>query len=112
MADETVQVGKYTLESLTTGMYSDPKIVYREYIQNSVDSLENAVSTGLIEPQSMRIDIVVNAEDSFISIRDNGTGIPTADAQKNSYECWQLKKAQFQQQRFSWNRTTWWHELL
>lgn len=82
MADETVQVGKYTLESLTTGMYSDPKIVYREYIQNSVDSLENAVSTGLIEPQSMRIDIVVNAEDSFISIRDNGTGIPTADARK------------------------------
>ena len=67
MADKAVQVGKYTLESLTTGMYSDPKIVYREYIQNSVDSLENAVSAGLIEPQSMRIDIVVNAEDSFIS---------------------------------------------
>lgn len=39
MADETVQVGKYTLESLTTGMYSDPKIVYREYIQNSVRRL-------------------------------------------------------------------------
>ena len=28
MAEEIVQVGKYTLESLTTGMYSDPKIVY------------------------------------------------------------------------------------
>lgn len=76
MAQETVQVGKYTLESLTTGMYSDPKIVYREYIQNSVDSLENAVSQGLLEPQSMRIDIVVNAEESYISIKDNGTGIP------------------------------------
>lgn len=75
MADEVVQVGKYTLESLTTGMYSDPKIVYREYIQNSVDSLENAVSLGMIEQQSMRIDIVVNAEDSYISIKDNGTGI-------------------------------------
>lgn len=92
MADETVQVGKYTLESLTTGMYSDPKIVYREYIQNSVDSLENAVSTGLIEPQSMRIDIVVNAEDSFISIRDNGTGIPTADAQKTLMNVGSSKK--------------------
>ena len=46
MANENVQVGKYTLESLTTGMYSDPKIVYREYIQNSVDSLENAVENG------------------------------------------------------------------
>lgn len=46
MAEEIVQVGKYTLESLTTGMYSYPKIVYREYIQNSVDSLEHAVSLG------------------------------------------------------------------
>ena len=75
MTQDAVQVGKYTLESLTTGMYSDPKIVYREYIQNSVDALENAVSLGLLEPQSMRIDIVVNAEESFISIKDNGTGI-------------------------------------
>lgn len=80
MAQETVQVGKYTLESLTTGMYSDPKIVYREYIQNSVDSLENAVAIGLLEPQSMRIDIVVNAEDAYISIRDNGTGISANSA--------------------------------
>lgn len=80
MADEVVQVGKYTLESLTTGMYSEPKIVYREYIQNSVDSLEQAVFLGLLEQQSMRIDIVVNAEKSYISIRDNGTGISAAEA--------------------------------
>ena len=57
-----VQVGKYTLESLTTGMYSDPKIVYREYIQNSVDSLENAVRQGIIEQSSMRIDIILIAK--------------------------------------------------
>ena len=56
-------------------MYSDPKIIYREYIQNSVDSLENAVSQNILEPQNMRIDIVVDAEKSIISIRDNGTGI-------------------------------------
>lgn len=80
MVDEAVQVGKYTLESLTTGMYSDPKIVYREYIQNSVDSLENALAIGLIERQSMRIDIIVDAENSCISIRDNGTGISNAES--------------------------------
>lgn len=80
MSEEVVQVGKYTLESLTTGMYSDPKIVYREYIQNSVDSLEYAVSIGLLEQQSMRIDIIVNTEDSYISIKDNGTGISAAEA--------------------------------
>lgn len=75
-----VQVGKYTLESLTTGMYSDPKIVYREYIQNSVDSLENAVQQGIIEHSSMRIDIIVSEENSRISIRDNGTGIRSSEA--------------------------------
>lgn len=80
MAEEIVQVGKYTLESLTTGMYSDPKIVYREYIQNSVDSLEHAVSLGMLEQQGMRIDIIVNADESYISIRDNGTGISAAEA--------------------------------
>lgn len=76
-----VQVGKYTLESLTTGMYSDPKIVYREYIQNSVDSLENAVRQGIIEQSSMRIDIIVSEENSRISIRDNGTGIKCSETQ-------------------------------
>ena len=80
MATDNVQVGKYTLESLTTGMYSDPKIVYREYIQNAVDSLENAVTHGLLEPQGMRIDIVIDEENAVISIRDNGMGIPCGEA--------------------------------
>ncbi len=80
MLNTEIQVGKYTLESLTTGMYSDPKIVYREYIQNSVDALENAVSQNLIEPQGMRIDIIVDADNSTISIRDNGTGINSEEA--------------------------------
>ena len=92
MVAETIQVGKYTLESLTTGMYSDPKIVYREYIQNSVDSLENAVSLGLLEPQGMRIDIVVNAEESYISIKDNGTGISADVAAKTLMNVGSSKK--------------------
>ena len=77
---DSIQVGKYTLESLTTGMYSDPKIIYREYIQNSVDALETAVEMNLVEPQGMRIDIVIDSESSYISIQDNGTGISKVSA--------------------------------
>ena len=77
---ENIQIGKYTLESLTTGMYSDPKIIYREYIQNSVDSLEIAVRSYIIKPEDMRIDILIDPENAHLSIRDNGTGINSTNA--------------------------------
>ena len=74
-----VSIGKFTLESLTTGMYSDARIVYREYIQNSVDSLEEAIRNQLLEVSSVRIDIVVDETKQYIAVRDNGVGI-TSDA--------------------------------
>ncbi len=83
MTEETVLIGKYTLESLTTGMYADPRIIYREYIQNSVDSLEMAVKKGILDAKEMRIEILVNDEYSYISIKDNGTGI-AADLAKET----------------------------
>lgn len=43
-------------------------------------SLEHAVSLGMLEQQGMRIDIIVNADESYISIKDNGTGISAAEA--------------------------------
>ena len=61
-SNKIVEVGRFTLESLTTGMYSDPKIVYREYFQNSVDSIENAVSAGIIKQEEAYIKIFIDAE--------------------------------------------------
>ena len=34
-----ISIGKFTLESLTTGMYNEPESCFREYIQNAVDVL-------------------------------------------------------------------------
>lgn len=92
MGEDNIQVGKYTLESLTTGMYSDPKIVFREYIQNSVDSLEEALSNNTLEPQGMRIDIIINEDESTITIRDNGIGIPCAEAKNTLMNVGNSKK--------------------
>ena len=39
-----ITIGKYTLESLTTGMYIDPLILFREYIQNSSDAIDDAIN--------------------------------------------------------------------
>ena len=37
-----VVIGKYAIESLTTGMYTDPFVIYREYIQNATDAIDDA----------------------------------------------------------------------
>lgn len=70
-----VEVGKFTLESLTTGMYSDPRIVYREYIQNAVDSIEDAIKKNIVDKTEANIKILIDAETGAIQIKDNGTGI-------------------------------------
>ncbi|GFH63334.1 MAG: hypothetical protein ZNDK_1105 [Candidatus Desulfovibrio kirbyi] len=70
-----IEIGKFTLESLTTGMYSEPESCFREYIQNAVDSLDTALATRLVQADDLRIEIIVNGARQEISIRDNGTGI-------------------------------------
>ena len=70
-----IEIGKFTLESLTTGMYSEPESCYREYIQNAVDSLDTALAEGLMQAEDFRIEIIVDGSRQEISIRDNGAGI-------------------------------------
>ena len=42
--------GKFLLEILTKGMYSNPMHIYREYIQNASDSIAKAIAEGVILP--------------------------------------------------------------
>lgn len=70
-----IEIGKFTLESLTTGMYSEPESCYREYIQNAVDSLDSALVEGILQSLDFRIEIIVDGSRQEISIKDNGTGI-------------------------------------
>lgn len=82
MMSETVQIGKFTLESLTTGMYSEPESCFREYIQNAVDSLDDAIHSSIMTSEECRIEIIVNSDRQEISIKDNGTGISQASARR------------------------------
>lgn len=70
-------IGKHTLESLTSGMYSDPYVVYREYIQNATDSIDDAFRQGLLNPGEDSINIDINPSERRISIFDNGCGVPS-----------------------------------
>lgn len=71
--------GKNILENLTTGMYSDSRVMYREYVQNSCDAIDAAVNSGIIARKEASIDISIDSEKREIRIRDNGSGIRKDD---------------------------------
>lgn len=77
-----ITIGKYMLETLTSGMYERPKDIYREYIQNAVDSIDAALSEKLIKKDKALIDVEIVKEERKIRISDNGTGIGTENAAK------------------------------
>jgi len=69
-------IGYQMLDVITSGMYDDPLMVYREYIQNSVDSIDIAVREGKLSCDKGRISILVLGEDRSVCIEDNGAGLP------------------------------------
>ena len=77
-----ISIGKFTLESLTTGMYNEPESCFREYIQNAVDAIDVAVQEKLLTVEESRIEIIIDDERKVISIKDNGIGICGTNARK------------------------------
>ncbi|MCD8221069.1 MAG: ATP-binding protein [Clostridiales bacterium] len=69
------RIGKNILENLTTGMYSDSKITYREYIQNACDQIDKAISLGILMPDQAEVTITIDTDNRNISIEDNATGV-------------------------------------
>ena len=76
-------VGKNILENLTTGMYSDSKVIFREYIQNACDQIDLAIEKGILSSDEGVIDVFINATERYISIKDNATGIRERDFTEN-----------------------------
>jgi hypothetical protein len=72
-------VGKDVLELLSSSMYVDALSIYREYVQNSADSIEEAAALGLLgHTEKGRVDLDVNVQTRSVRIRDNGTGLKRA----------------------------------
>ena len=90
---ESIIIGKHTLESLTSGMYSDPFVVFREYIQNSVDAIDKAVAEGLMTKEDGQIFVKLSPLEKRIIIRDNGIGIKSAETEKTLISIGNSKKS-------------------
>lgn len=65
-------VGSELLPLVTAGMYYDPHVVFREYLQNAADAVSSQ-NNGVVHIKIDRIK-------SQIKILDNGTGLSPADA--------------------------------
>jgi hypothetical protein len=69
------RAGMYLLETLSAGMYNEPLTIYREYIQNAVDSID------LIGTSKRHVEIDVDPVQRRIRILDEGAGIPSRVAE-------------------------------
>jgi hypothetical protein len=75
--DERIVVGKDILELLSSSMYVNPLTIYREYVQNAADAIDDAVAEGVLpSAYDGLIEITLNHVDRQVLIRDNGTGVP------------------------------------
>ena len=75
-------VGKNFLENLTVAMYENSFTVYREFIQNSADSIDKAIATGLLDKDDAYIEIHIEYNKRRIKVYDNACGISMRDFKK------------------------------
>ena len=75
-----IVVGKDILELLSSSMYVDPMTIYREYVQNAADSIDEARASGQIDlREAGRVAINIDTSARNVKITDNGTGIAHSD---------------------------------
>ncbi len=75
---EEIQIGKDVLDLLAGAMYVNPLDVYREYVQNAADAIDEARDCGLPFEVAPKVAITMNQSSRSVVIRDNGISIPSA----------------------------------
>ena len=73
MSDDAF-VGGDILRLLTAGMYDNPLVIYREYLQNAADSFASMGHGG------GAVKVNIDPVESQVTIMDDGTGLSPADA--------------------------------
>ncbi|MBY2918464.1 molecular chaperone Hsp90 [Rhizobium leguminosarum] len=77
---EEIIIGRDVLELVSSAMYIDPMTIYREYVQNSADAIDDARNCGLLSGDDAgKVSISIDPATRTIRIRDNGAGLSNAD---------------------------------
>lgn len=76
-------VGKDILELLSSAMYLDPRSIYREYLQNAADAIDDAFAVDLFDCDDLaRVEIAIDVQARSVRIRDNGCGVSHLEAER------------------------------
>jgi molecular chaperone HtpG len=69
-------VGRNLLETITSALYESPIILFREYVQNSLDAYNEATKNeGKKKISNFKVEITIDKANRKITILDNGYGI-------------------------------------
>lgn len=80
LGEPEVFVGKDVLELLSSSMYVNPLAIYREYVQNATDAIDDAVASGLLPSiDAGRVEVNLDHIDRRMVIRDNGVGLSNTE---------------------------------
>lgn len=75
------EIKKGLINLLMFTLYSDEKTIYREYVQNALDSINKAIDERVLaQAKDGVVNIDIDARKKTIVIKDNGTGINANDA--------------------------------
>ena len=76
---EDIVTGKDVLELLSSSMYVNPLTIYREYVQNATDAIDEASLSGFYSGRiPPTIEITIQPQERVVKLRDNGVGISGA----------------------------------
>ena len=79
--DYSSEVRKKILSMLMFQLYSDERTIYREYVQNALDSINKAIDTRVLDQaKDGVVNIDIDVKHKVIKIKDNGAGIESANA--------------------------------
>ena len=85
----TIKTGASLLETLTSALYADPIVAFREYVQNSVDSFMSIKNPG----RDLKVLINIDLSSRSITIDDNGAGIPANKFHATMYSLGRSEKS-------------------
>src|ERR1043166_4604234 len=78
--DKHPVIGRQLFDVITSGMYDNPLMIFREYVQNSVDSIDIGIQCDFLTVDNAQIQINLYGFDRTITISDNGPGLPNDSA--------------------------------